>query len=829
MLALAGAADGAVGRDAGPQASFARSQLGAGLAASLRASHQRAARANSESRLVVVARRGRTAALAARLRAVGARVESHSGRVFDVVARRTAARSLGADAISIRPQGRSVPEAILGEGVAATQSSDWLAHGLTGAGSRVAIIDVGFGGLQQAQAAGEINPGAITIDDCHGAFSGERHGTAVAEIVSEEAPGAQLYLICEDSEASLLQAEQYAVANGVNVINHSVGWFGEWAGDGRGPAGTPDAVAADAAAHNILWVNAAGNEALVHWAGTWKDANNNGALDFIPGDEINDFIVPQGGTVCVSLRWNEWPAAQHDYDLYLYDEVSGQTVARSEADQTQTHGSPVEDFCYANPGPTHAMGFAITVYGAVGAAPLDVFVDGTGPLQWQVSAGSIVDPAASTNTLAVGAVCWQNQIGETFSSRGPTSDGRVKPDLVGPDRVSGLTYGPFDSCGGRSGFAGTSAASPYLAGAAALVHQRYPSLTAAQLKSYLVAHALDLGDPGVDNTFGAGIMKLPFLQLPNALYPPQSATAVTRHEATLNATVTPGDSDTAVKFEYGPTADYGTTVTAATISADKPANPVAVQLTGLTAGTTYHFRVVATNLAGPVFQGDQTFTTQQDLAPTVKAHRAVGKLGRPVLLSYTLGDDTGEARADVAVFQGAKKVASFPRDFTPVGDANAFSVSWHAPKTIAKGAFLPLLRHGDRSRRQRQRRVLRRHRAAALAPISTLARVTEDVEGEVIVHKELDAEAQARRRLALAQIRQYPDPILRMTAKDVTQFDEDLSRLVSRLELLMHDANGVGLAATQIGIIQRVFVFTHDGEDVAVVNPSSRRGARRPR
>jgi peptide deformylase len=95
----------------------------------------------------------------------------------------------------------------------------------------------------------------------------------------------------------------------------------------------------------------------------------------------------------------------------------------------------------------------------------------------------------------------------------------------------------------------------------------------------------------------------------------------------------------------------------------------------------------------------------------------------------------------------------------------------------------------------------------------------DEAVGQLAQPKELDAEALARRRLALAQIRQYPDPVLRMTAKDVTQFDDDLDRLVERLELLMRDANGVGLAATQIGILQRVFVFLHDDEAVAVVNP----------
>lgn len=86
---------------------------------------------------------------------------------------------------------------------------------------------------------------------------------------------------------------------------------------------------------------------------------------------------------------------------------------------------------------------------------------------------------------------------------------------------------------------------------------------------------------------------------------------------------------------------------------------------------------------------------------------------------------------------------------------------------------------------------------------------------------QLDPEAQARRRLALGQIRQYPDPVLRMRAREVEDFDGDLRRLAERMTQLMRDANGVGLAATQVGIIRRVFVFQNDPDEdpIAVVNP----------
>ena len=97
--------------------------------------------------------------------------------------------------------------------------------------------------------------------------------------------------------------------------------------------------------------------------------------------------------------------------------------------------------------------------------------------------------------------------------------------------------------------------------------------------------------------------------------------------------------------------------------------------------------------------------------------------------------------------------------------------------------------------------------------------MSEDVEGQVRT-EELDPEREARRQLALAQIRQYPDPVLRMAARPVEEFDDDLRRLASRMGELMKEANGVGLAATQVGVLRRLFVFSPEDDKVLVlVNP----------
>jgi peptide deformylase len=82
-----------------------------------------------------------------------------------------------------------------------------------------------------------------------------------------------------------------------------------------------------------------------------------------------------------------------------------------------------------------------------------------------------------------------------------------------------------------------------------------------------------------------------------------------------------------------------------------------------------------------------------------------------------------------------------------------------------------------------------------------------------------ELERAARRLLALSRIRQYGDRVLRMKAREVERYDDELERLVERMTTLMHEAQGVGLAATQVGVLRRLFVFVDEGEDRVLVNP----------
>lgn len=87
--------------------------------------------------------------------------------------------------------------------------------------------------------------------------------------------------------------------------------------------------------------------------------------------------------------------------------------------------------------------------------------------------------------------------------------------------------------------------------------------------------------------------------------------------------------------------------------------------------------------------------------------------------------------------------------------------------------------------------------------------------------EELDAETRARRDAALALVRKLGDPALRAVAVPVERFDEDLAREAQRMGELMHDALGVGLAATQLGVLHRVLVYRAYSEDpvTVLVNP----------
>ena len=106
-------------------------------------------------------------------------------------------------------------------------------------------------------------------------------------------------------------------------------------------------------------------------------------------------------------------------------------------------------------------------------------------------------------------------------------------------------------------------------------------------------------------------------------------------------------------------------------------------------------------------------------------------------------------------------------------------------------------------------------------PESDDADVEVEREQDAPAVAELDPETRARRDAALRQVRKLGDPVLRASALPVERFDEVLTAEIERMGELMHDALGVGLAATQLGVLHRVLVYRAFPEDpvTALVNP----------
>ena len=202
--------------------------------------------------------------------------QSPQGYEASITPRKLSAVAAAPGVRSISAAPRPFALSVSGEEVAAIHAQAWHSAGITGAGSKVAIIDVGFVGLAAAQTAGDVPVSVTTADFCSGGFStGTSHGTAVTEIVHEIAPDAQLLLACVDSASQLAAAETWAIAQGAKIINHSVGWFNTARGDGQGESARPTA-SSPTRQRTGSWVNAAGNSAQQHWSGAFSDVNGDG-------------------------------------------------------------------------------------------------------------------------------------------------------------------------------------------------------------------------------------------------------------------------------------------------------------------------------------------------------------------------------------------------------------------------------------------------------------------------------------------------------------------------------------------------------------------------
>lgn len=591
---------------------------------------------------------------------------------------------------AVRAPASPVPLATTGNGIAATGADAWHAAGVTGRGIRIAVIDVGFAGLADSQASGDLPPGLVLKDFCAPeTFDRSNHGTKVAEIVHEMAPDAELHLVCIADEVGLGLAGAYAAEARIDVINHSVAWFNVAPGDGTGPPGSPNATVDAARAAGILWVNAAGASAQQHWAGAFTDEDADSLHEFGGGDEDNGIWLYGGDTTCAYLRWDRWPTTDQDFDLFIRRASDGAVVAESAFEQAGGE-APVEMACVRHEGAAEERAeyrIEIASDGATAAPRLDLFFDSGYDLEHQVAEGSVVDPATSPNALAVGAVCWATNELDAWSSRGPTADGRLKPDLVAPAGVW-TSLGVVAGCP-DVGLGGTSWSAAHASGAAALVHSLLASPTPAAIEDYLRTTALDLGPAGPDNATGAGTIRLAGGG-PAASTGPASQIGATG--ATVSGTADGADVPATFWFEYGTGPGYGSRTPPA--AAGWKPGPVSTQLTGLAAATRYHYRAVVETPFGTAFGEDGTFTTEAAVtappgsAPPPPAHEGGGGAAAGADLEVVVSASRHEVPAGETVVFVARVAARRPHSTAsgvvltyrpPGGTAVLGSTTTHGP------------------------------------------------------------------------------------------------------------------------------------------------------
>ena len=412
---------------------------------------------------------------------------------------------------------------VRGQGPLVHGSIAWNRAGYGGLGIKVGVIDsaYGFDGFQEltgtelpsaveARCYTEVGRFTRDLRDCTHRQLGSNHGTLVAEAVMDIAPDSSLYIATPRSNGDVRNAVDWMTSEGVSVIAYPLGDYFDGPGDGTSPFGDSPLNTVDRAVDaGAVWLSAAGNEALSTWLGPYSAITEDGiTLLTFEGDDItNGMILSKGDFIIAELRWDDdWAGASRDLNLLIWDFASSEFGASSFDLQTGRPGQvPHERLWYSVP----ADGlYAVVVGHDNGSVPDWVHLTVTGPVVLEHYTGSsIINPAESANPgmLAVGAAPWYDVYEiEWYSSQGPTLDGRVKPDIVGADCGSGALEEPE-----WRGFCGTSQATPHLAGLAALVRQRFPDMTPAEVAAYLKEHAEQREEPDPNNTWGHGFAVLP--------------------------------------------------------------------------------------------------------------------------------------------------------------------------------------------------------------------------------------------------------------------------------------------------------------------------------
>lgn len=312
----------------------------------------------------------------------------------------------------------------------------------------------------------------------------DRHGTATAAVVARTAPGADLYLASFEGTEDFRRAVTWLVTSDVDVIVAPVSFYGT-PGDG---SATVSRLATWARRQGVVFVAPTGNLARGHWTGRYDEVRN-GTLKF--GETTRNYLAGRGSRTKIWLSWDRAHRNQtYSAALYRLDGNESRLVARSEP-------HPGDDLPNARINARLTGGtYYVEVRGPPDATGARLrLTSPTHRFQRADPAGSVAAPAAARGALAVGAYDTAGHV-EPYSSRGPTLDGRLGVDVVAPARHEVEGY--------DEPLVGSSAATPYVGGLAALVLDAHPDLSPRRVEFRLERTAVDVGADGTDPVAGHG-------------------------------------------------------------------------------------------------------------------------------------------------------------------------------------------------------------------------------------------------------------------------------------------------------------------------------------
>ena len=401
-----------------------------------------------------------------------------------------------------------------------------------GSGIRVAVISDGIKGLEQAQRAGE----APKLVDARAFGAGDlnrgQEGTVMIEIVHDLAPGAEVSFAAVTTDLDHIAAVNH-YARYVDIIVDDVSYA--FPADQRSDVSVNTTRALEHPNWPLrLYVTAAGNWAESHWAGPWRAGVSAADLGLPQPGTVHAFSaaggpepllgagngirVEPGDHIRLALFWDDqWGGSTNDYDLYL---MSGVGIILASSETRQGIGIlnhyPREHLEYVHEGE------AIYVYVVIqnhnddaASVNFDLFAFHLGGVQLRLhhrtAEGSILAQSDADGALTVGAVNVGEQTVAPYSSRGPTVNGELKPEISAVDRVT-----VSDTTRFAPRFSGSSAAAPHVAGVAALLLEAQPALLSLDggdatlerrlIREILIDTAVDVPPRGRDMASGAGLI-----------------------------------------------------------------------------------------------------------------------------------------------------------------------------------------------------------------------------------------------------------------------------------------------------------------------------------